>query len=228
MKTLKNFIATTIVAGALVAQAQPAHAQYGQYGQYNGYGDNKPEEGNNIFIDKQVAEPGTATTKNGVQAGVYRDNLSINGTRYQPGQEVVFKIIVKNISDKTLTNITVTDRLPDFGDPLVGPGSYNSDNRTITYVINELKPNQEDVQYVRMQIYSQGKLPANQGITSQINNAEVTVGDKKDQDSAQYFIEKQVINITEVPKTGPELGLAFLALQGIGLAVGLKLRSHSA
>ncbi len=225
MKTLNAFIVSTFIAGAVMAQAQSVGAQTNQYGQYGQYG--QPTiPGQTIIIDKLIAEPGTATNKGGVNAGIYRDNLPANGERFMPGEEVVFKLLVKNITNTTLQNISVVDRVPEFVEPLVGPGTYNSVNRTITYVIKELKPDVEDVAYIRMKVFAQNKLPANQILFAQINNAEATANGQKDQDSAQYFVEKQPIVVNQVPKTGPALGLAFLALQGLGLAIGLKLRTH--
>lgn len=232
MKNIRSFIATATIASAILAQAQSVEAQYGQYGDNGQYGQGgqygkTSQPGQQILIDKLVAEPGTTSGKGGVSAGIFRDNLPVNGKRFQPGEEVVFRLVVKNITNETLKNITVTDKVPTFVEPMVGPGTFSSKDRTITYVIKELKPGQEDIQYVRMQIYPQNKLPADQGIVQQLNQVEVVVNDQRDQDTAQYFIEKQTINVTQVPKTGPALGLAFLALQGIGLAIGLKLRQHA-
>lgn len=226
MKTLNAFIVSAIIAGAVMAQAQSVEAQTNQYGQYGQYG--QPTiPGQTIIIDKLIAEPGTATHKGGVTAGIFRDNLPANGERFMPGEEIVFKLVVKNITNTTLQNISVVDRVPEFVEPLVGPGTYNSANRTITYVIKELKPGVEDVAYIRMKVYAQNKLPANQILFAQVNNAEATANGQKDQDSAQYFVEKQQIAVNQVPKTGPAMGLALLALQGLGLAIGLKLRTHS-
>lgn len=222
MKNTNTFLIGIALTGSVLALAQPAHAQYGQYGSYGQYGTKGVQPGQNILIDKLVAEPGT--TKAGDANGIYKDNLLVTDTRFAPGDTAVFEILVKNVSNVTLKNIVVKDFIPAYAEPTVGPGTYDKNSRTITYTIAELKPNEENVQFVKLQIVSQAQLPTDQGIIKLVNNVQVNAENASDTDSSQFFAEKKPLNITTVPKTGPELGLAFLALQGVGLAIGLKLR----
>lgn len=226
MKTSKTFLIALTLAGSVLALAQPAQAQYGQYGQQGQYG-GSVQPGQNILIDKLVAEPGTTLGKGGDAAGIFKDNLLLTDKRFVPGDQAVFKIIVKNVSNVTIKNIVVKDVLPAYLEPMVGPGTYDKNTRTITYTIAQLKPGEENVQFVKTQIFGQNQLPADQGIIKFVNNVSVQAQNASDTDSSQFFAEKQPLAITQVPKTGPELGLAFLALQGIGLAIGLKLRKIS-
>lgn len=221
-------LSTLALTGAVLVSAQPAGAQqYNQYGQYGQYGTKPTTPGQQILIDKLVAQPGTANGKGGEFVAVYKDNLLLSDPRYAPGDQVVFKVVVKNVSGTTLKNIVVKDTIPAYVEPMVGPGTYDAKTRTVTYTIAELKPNEENVQYMKMQIFPQNKLPANESVIKQLNNVEVRVNTLQDTDSSQFFTEKQAIGVNEVPKTGPELGLAFLAVQGLGLAIGLKLRQHN-
>jgi uncharacterized repeat protein (TIGR01451 family) len=222
MKNTNKFLIGFALTGSVLALAQPAHAQYGQYGSYGQYGTKGVQPGQNILIDKLVAESGS--TKNGDANGIYKDNLLVSDTRFAPGETAVFKILVKNVSNVTLKNIVVKDIVPAYAEPTVGPGTYDKTSRIVTYTIAELKPNEENVQYLKLMIVSQNQLPANQGIIKLVNNVQVTAENASDSDTSQFFAEKKPMNITQVPKTGPALGLAFLALQGIGLAIGLKLR----
>jgi uncharacterized repeat protein (TIGR01451 family) len=218
MKNAKLFLSTLVLTGVLATNVSAVEANYGQYGQVTG-----EQPGNNIDIDKKVAAPGTATQKGGVQAGKYFDNLTGSDQRFNPGDKVVFKLVVKNTSNKTLKNITVTDTLPAYMEPLVGPGTYDKDKRTITYTIAELQPGKEDVRYLETQIFTVGKLPADKGIIEFVNVAAAKADGAYDEDNAKYYAAKEVIGVTSVPKTGPALGLAFLALQGTGLAAGIYL-----
>ncbi|MCX7996636.1 MAG: DUF11 domain-containing protein [Patescibacteria group bacterium] len=233
MKNINRFIGTLALAIALVASAASVSAQQYGSGQYGtgpystgSYGQQPTQPEQRILVDKQVATPGSATGSAGETAGVYRDNLPLSYERYQPGQEVVFRIIVRNISNVTVQNVVVRDTIPSYAEPMVGPGIYDAATRTVTYTISQLQPNEENVQYVKMKIFAQSRLPANETIIRQVNTVEARLGTEQDIDTAQYFIEKQVVGVSKVPDTGPELGLAFLALQGIGLTVGLKLRQH--
>lgn len=229
MKNVTRFLVTLTATAAVMASAQSVGAQQygtGQYGQYGQYGQQPTQPGQRILIDKKVATPGSATGKAGEGAGVYVDNLLQTDARFSPGDQIVFKIIVKNTTNQTLRNVVVRDIIPTYVEPIVGPGNYDAGTRTITYTIPELVPNAEDIQYLKMQVLPQHKLPANESLIRQVNTAEARFENQQDTDTAQYFVEKQVTGVTRVPDTGPGLGLAFLALQGAGLAIGLKLRKH--
>ena len=78
-------------------------AQYGQYGPYGG-----PEPSLSIMVDKMVGKP---VANKGDSNGDYVDNLSPSDPRFVPGQEVFFKIKVKNTSDIKLKSVTVNDVL---------------------------------------------------------------------------------------------------------------------
>lgn len=228
MKNTQKFLIGLVLSGVLMALPQSAHAQYGgQYGstgQYGSYGSGGNVPSNKIEIDKKVAQANTVFNKGGVQTAVYKDNLSLSDVRYQPGAKAVYKLIVKNTSNTVLKNIAVTDFIPAFEEPMVGPGNFDKNTRQISYVIKQLNPGQSDTQYLEVQIYPQDKLPADKGIVEINNKAQAKAENAFSEDTSKLFVEKQAIAITEVPKTGPELGLAFLALQGVGLAIGLKLR----
>lgn len=225
-KHISLFITSLVATAAFSMNAPVAEANYGQYGQYGQYGSDGIQPGQSIIIDKLVAEPGSVN-KGGDATGVYKDNLSLTDKKFKPGEQAVFKIVTKNVSNVTLKNVVVRDYVPTYMEPMVGPGSYDKNTRIITYTISELKPGQEDVQYVKMQIYPQDKLPADQGIVKFVNKVDAKADSAFDEDTTQLFAEKEIIGITEVPKTGPELGLAFLALQAAGLSAGLFLRKSS-
>lgn len=222
MKNIQLFMTTLLVSALMLIAAQPAQASYGQYGQVTG-----EQPGQNIMIDKKVAEPGTAEkNKGGTTAGVYQDNLTNPEDRFAPGERVVFKIVVKNTSRETLKNIVVTDKLPSYIVPQVAPGTYDKNTHTLTYTIPELAPGAENVQYIEAGIYPQGQLPSDRSIIEQINNVDAKAQDAYDADNAKFYIEKEVIGVTTMPNTGPEAGLALLGLQGAGIALGLYLRKR--
>src|SRR5690349_15661422 len=74
------------------------------------YGGHKPTK--EISIEKFVEVPGSSDFVN---------NLSADDSKFNAGDVVTFKLVVKNPSDATLHNVTVTDQVPDFLQPIEGP-----------------------------------------------------------------------------------------------------------
>lgn len=222
MKNINLFITTLVALTVMMATATSVDANYGQYGQYG----DAAKPSNIVDIDKKVAEPGSVQeTKGGDKTGTYRDNLSVSDDKFAPAEQVYFEIVVKNTSEETLENVVVREYIPTYMEPVVGPGKYDKNERTVTYTISKLEPGESNTKYFKMQLYPQEQLPADQAIVKLVNKVDVRAEGTYDSDTVQFYVEKEILGVTEVPKTGPALGLAFLALQGVGLAAGLKLRN---
>jgi len=199
----------------------PVRAQYGQYGQYGG-----TTSSDSILIDKQVGKPIT-TSKGGSTSIEYVDNLTTSDAHFQPGAEVDFKIKVKNTSNNVLDNVTVTDTLPSYIEPIEGPGTYDSNTRIITFSAGSFAPSEEKVYYLKTQLYGQDKLPTDRGLFCLTNYAKAYNNNASDDDSAQFCIEKQVIGSSQTPQTGPELNYALLAGQIALLGVGITIKKKA-
>lgn len=219
-KTIFSSLFIAIIAFVMSAQISVA-GNDGQYGQYGQYGGNTQSQ--TIIIDKTVSTG--APTKGGVIN--YVDNLSPSDPRYAPGQNVSFRLKVKNTSDKAIDNITVKDFIPAFVDPVEGPGVFDKDARTITYTINHLNAGEEKTDTLTMKIVSQDKLPADKGLICLVNRGQATVNNASDEDTSQFCVEKVVTGVSQVPTAGPEFGLAILAGSFGTLLSGLKLRKRS-
>jgi uncharacterized repeat protein (TIGR01451 family) len=207
------FVLTLLTASSVLADS-------GQYGQYGG-----GAPSGSIMIDKTVSY-GT-TTKGGIMS--YVDNYSASDARLHPSDQVYFQIKVKNTSNVTLTNVQVQDVLPSYVDAVEGPGSYNTNNKTISWTYSELKAGEEKVEKVIAKVYVQGRLPADRGLMCMVNKADVRVGDVTDSDTAQFCIEKQVITKggvppQKVPQAGPEFGFLVTALSMSTLGAGIYLK----
>ncbi len=192
--------------------------QYGQYGQYGGTPSTQ-----SIVIDKLVAKPGGTQTKGGVVSYEYVDNLSPADVRYSPGGQVLFRLKVKNTSNTTLSNVTVKDFVPNYIDPVEGPGTFDATNRTITFDAGSFAADEEKTYQLKMQLYPQDKMPADKGLFCMVNRAQAYNGNVSDEDTAQICVEKQVIGAKATPKAGPEMGLVLLAGQIGMIGAGLKL-----
>ena len=205
---LLSFLAALLFVSSVQADS-------GQYGQYGG-----APQAVSIVIDKQVGKAGN--TKGAVVN--YVDNFSPSDPRFSPGEKVYFQIKVKNTSNIDLSNIKVQDVLPEFIEPLEGPGTLDKVARTITYNIDSLKSGEEKINNVLATVVAQEKLPADRGLMCLVNKAQVTVNDKGDADTAQFCVEKQVVTAKQVPTAGPEFGLVLLTGYSAALAGGLFLK----
>lgn len=217
MKRLSNFLGIIISILFLLSTVKPIVADYGQYGQYGG---STPSQ--NILIEKMVGKPNTTKGK----TVEYVNNLSPADPRYVPNQEVYFKIRVKNTSTVKLTNITIKDIVPNYIEPLTGPGTFDRNSMKITFSAGDFDPDQEKTFYVTMQVLSQDKLPADKGLFCLVNKAEANGSNAFDSSSSQFCVEKQVAGVTQVPKAGPEMGILLLGLNITGIGIGLALKKR--
>jgi uncharacterized repeat protein (TIGR01451 family) len=164
------------------------------------------------------------TTKGGLSTFV--DNFAISDPRFKPNQKVYFQIKVKNTSNETLSNIEVKDIMPSYVDAVEGPGSYDATTKTISWKYDQLQAGEEKVEKVTAEIYAQNNLPADKGVMCMANKATVNVGNAYDEDTAQFCVEKEVVNVENVPSTGPEYGLLVTALSFAGLGAGVYLKKR--
>lgn len=197
--------------------ASPVMAQYGQYGQYGGPGPSK-----SILIDKLVGKP--TQNKGGTTDVSYVDNLSASDPRFAPGQDVFFKLAVKNTSDVTLTNVEVKEFVPSFVSPLEGPGGFDSASRTITFNAGDFAVNEEKTYVLKMRVAAQNELPADRGIVCLVNKAQASGSNVFDEDTSQFCVEKQVVGAGQVPSAGPEAGLLLLGFNALAAGAGIWLR----
>ena len=177
----------------------------------------------NLMVDKMVGKP--YATKGGATDVEYVDNLSASDTRFKPGDEVWFKIKVKNTSNTDISTVVLYDYLPEYLEPIEGPGVYDKATKTITYQAGDFSTDEEKIFYLKMKIKSQDYLPSDKGLFCFSNTAKAIKGTSAaDEDSAQLCVEKTVTPGKITPSAGPEYGLALLAGESALLLVGLQLK----
>jgi len=177
----------------------------------------------NLTIDKMVGKP--YATKGGATDVEYVDNLSASDVRFKPGDEVWFRISVKNTSNTDISTVVLYDYLPEYLEPVEGPGTYDKATRTITYQAGDFSTDEEKIFYLKMKIKNQNDLPADKGLFCFSNKAKVIKGTSAaDEDTAQLCVEKTVTPGTTTPSAGPEYGLILLASQFVLLGAGLKMK----
>ena len=219
---MKKFIGISVFVLALFASLSASatyaagNAGYGQYGQYG-----SPAQQQSILIDKTIATG--ETTKGGQQTFV--DNLSLSDPKFKPGDEITFKLKVKNTVDSLTSNVKVTDVLPGSLD-LVSGGSLKSDG-SVVIDAGDFKPNEEKEFTVKTRVKSVDRLPADRGVFCELNKARVQTDQASDEDTAQFCIEKQVVGVKQVPQAGPEAGLLLFGGELAALTAGIYLKKKS-
>ena len=208
---MKRFVTILLLIISFLLLGTSATAQYGQYGQ--------PEPSLSIMIDKMVTKPNTTDD--------YVDNLSPSDPRFQPGQEIFFKLKVKNTSEAKLNDVTVKDFLPEFVNPIEGKGEFSDESREIAIDAGDLEVDEEKEFVIKVKVLDQDELPADKGLMCLVNKATVSNESVSDEDTAQFCVEKEVLGVTSVPSAGPEMGVALIfgQLSALGLGVFLKRKS---
>ena len=219
---------TLIVLGATLFALKPQMAEAQCTALYGG-GESCPSK-YSYSIQKLVQKPGKS-------GGEYVNNLSINDAKYSPTQTVSFEITVKNTGSQTIPTITIVDTFPQFVSFVSGPGSFDSNNKTLTYTINNLEAGKSVKNTVTGKIADSNLMPSDQGIICLINQARAKDNNGvENASSSQFCVQKQVLGgstpqvlpapkVTSTPATGPEM-LPLLALLP-GALGGFILRRKS-
>lgn len=182
-------------------------------------------------IRKLVQVPGKG-------GGDYVNNLSINDPKYSPSQTVNFEIIVTNTGSETIPTVTVVDTFPDFLTFVSGPGSFDTNKKTLTFSVTNLEAGKSTTPFIVVgKIADEKSLPTDQGIICPLNQATGTDSNGLiNSSSTQFCVQKGVLGaavpqvftapkVVSTPATGPEM-LPLISLIPGGLA-GLILRKKS-
>lgn len=227
MKTL------LILAVSLFFLATPIHAQENTNNCRPLFGGGPTcVQSGNIMLDKKI--------KN---SRGFADQLEVTEDVFTAGQTVVFELHTKNLSNRAIDKVLITDIMPQYVSYSKGPGSYNRESNILTYTIEKLEAGQTHTAMVEAKIVAQNDLPQTTGTICVINQATATQGRNSSSDNTQFCI--QTLNtqvalpqnsmtrqsgtppvlptpqISTAPKTGPEMfaliGLIPLAGTGIYL-----------
>jgi uncharacterized repeat protein (TIGR01451 family) len=182
-----------------------------------------------ILINKTVKNP---------QSGAFVDNLSLsNDPKYSADQTVEFQLTLTNTGKETLNDVTVTDTFPSFITFESGNGTFDSNSKTLTFKVTDLKAGESRIFVVKGKVVSISSLPSDQAVTCVVNQVKAKSSENESSDVSQFCIEKVITTtkgglpvmpapvITQTPSTGAE-SLALIGL--IPAAVGgLFLRRRS-
>ena len=165
-----------------------------------------------VTIDKKVQNP---------QSFVFVDNLGSSDARFGVGQEVTFRLTVKNVSDVLIDKVDVFDFLPVELEYVSGPGTYDVNTREVRFSVEQLSPNASRDFEVKAKVAQ--NLPDRSLITV-VNKAEVRLVGETDKDSSQLVIEKPFAG--GLPATGPAVEV-MLTVSGLLGTAGIVLMKRA-
>lgn len=146
------------------------------------------------------------------------DNLGISNHLFTPGEEVTFRLSIKNIGDATFSNVAVSDT-PQAG-------FFQSESDPLSFNLANLNPGETREQNIRLKVIDSPSLPQD-NIICVVNTATASADNNSDRDTAQLCLKRKVLGagVQAVPKTG--LPITISVLSGLFLLAGFKLRKFS-
>lgn len=180
-----------------------------------------------VTVSKTVQNP---------QTGQFVDNLTSNES-FAPNQNVTFHISITNTGSSVISQIIVKDTLPEIVTFVSGPGSFDTNTRTLTFLEFNLNPNETKSETIQTKSVEASQLPVGDMVTCRANQASITATDTSSgHDSSSFCVQKQVTTkgglpvfppskVMTTPATGPEL-IPLIGLLPAGLS-GWFLRKKS-
>lgn len=229
---MKN-VFTTLILITLFAAVTPAafaDSYQGSYTPCNTYNNNCIKHGS-VIINKTVANP---------KSGDFVENLGVNDAKFAPESIVSFQLTVINTSKVDIDKATVKDIFPEFLSFNSGAGNFDSNTKTLTFEVSNLKAGESRSFTVTGKTAKAADMPNDQAVICKTNQSFVHFHGQQNQDNASFCIEKQASpvistkggvkiypspNLKTTPATGPETAILF-GLVPMG-AAGLLLRKKT-
>lgn len=214
-QTMKKILFTIAFSVIALFGATSVDAQYG----CPPYGAECPPT-SVIVVDKQIRDPRA-------KGEVYVDNLTLADYKFAPGEDVIFKITVKNTGNKAIENVEGVDTIPQLTDALLLSGETRDTIREMTKSFGTLNPGDTRTWFLRVRVKGASEIPGGVvcGDPKAINRVRVRAKDMPDStDSSSFCIEKKVLGATTHPAAGSEMYLVvagLMALSGFGF-LGMK------
>ncbi|HBL52111.1 MAG: hypothetical protein UT38_C0016G0017 [Microgenomates group bacterium GW2011_GWA2_39_19] len=166
-----------------------------------------------LQVNKKVCDPdkGSCDPTSAGFSDRLIDNLGLSSRRFTPGDNITFRIEVKNVGSTTINNVSVTDTLPAHLELVSGDLSFN---------IGSLGAGQVVSRDIVAKVVSADKFTVG-SVACEVNTATVTGdGVPSDSNTAQICMSKEAV----LPKAGPENWYALPLLSLFAAATGLAVR----
>jgi len=160
----------------------------------------------NLTINKQVESPASH---------LFMENLS-SDTPFSIGNDVHFRLIIKNTGSQTLSTVTVKDIFPKELIFKAGPGTVDSVGNTLTFTLDNLNAGESRTLELLATVDA-NKINKDRSISCVINTAQVSMSNQSDQDTAQLCIQTNVLGATTLPTAGSNDFALLLPFAGLGL-----------
>ena len=175
-----------------------------------------------ILIDKTVKNHET---------GLYVDNLGVNDEKYAPGEDVPYRLEIKNTGQGNFSELKVKDTLPSYldfvsltdNDGNLYPSDWDSNTKELRFSFSNLNAGESRIFNLTARIYSKDSLPQGLTLECPLNYVFVEADGKTDSDQAQICFEQKVFGVTYLPPTGPEFGLVVSLGLLVTTLLGAKL-----
>jgi uncharacterized repeat protein (TIGR01451 family) len=179
------------------------------------YGSECPQ-GTSLVVDKLIRDPRS-------KGEVYVDNLTYSDYRFSPGEDIIFKVIVKNTGTSQVQNVKLNDTLPNVVNYVLLSGGVSTTVREVSSDLGYLDPNQTKEWYLRVRVKPAAELPADTvcGDPNAINKVFVTSSNTgQANDTSSFCTQRKVLGAETQPESGAEIYIIAVGLLGI-TAVGL-------
>lgn len=183
---------------------------------YSVYGGGEVCERGDLRIDKKVFDP---------KADKYVDNLASEDYTFKVGEEILFRLTIKNISEIRIDNARINDDFDKIDEYLnflsSNEGDYRfgeTDWKVKFDALGALDPDEEVTVYFKAQVKGANDIPV--GLTCMTNVAHAYSHDDitSDSDSSDFCIGTESAKIVkkETPETGVDLS-SILAIEAVAL-----------
>lgn len=142
-----------------------------------------------LQINKKVKNP---------TDGSFIDNLGLTSYKFAPGEEITFRLEIKNVGDATFSKVNVKDSLPEYLEKVSGDFEFE---------ISDLTVDETESREIKAKVTS---LPNDKTTVCVVNTAEAWSGDERDKDTAQVCLERKVL--AAAPVTGPPSWFLLISL----------------
>jgi hypothetical protein len=141
------------------------------------------DQARDITFDLSVQNPTNNT---------FTDNLELQDGKYKPGQDVFFRLFVKNNTDKPINKITVKTVFPPHAVYSKGDGTYDANTKTLTTTIATLNASDSQNIFITGKILPENQIAGNDTVTCETAQATAAYNDQQISDISQFCIEKRV------------------------------------
>lgn len=183
---------TALTIAVLGAKFQPVLAD-GCQNQYGGYTNCPPTD---LVINKEVYEPIKKT---------WTENMGTADAMFAPGNEVKYKLTIKNNSGQTFNPVEIKDIFPPYVSYVSGGPSgtsYDPATRTLNFKLENMIAGETRTFEITAKVAETKDFPAGRSTFCVVNTGQAKALDRFDEDTAQMCIKTDVLGTSTLPKAG--------------------------